>query len=291
MAFTAKTRKNLVHEVIKELNDFGTEDWLSGSLNNSATTFVCTDANFKQYKLGTTIEMDQELLRVTANATSTTISVKRGVRGTTAASHSSGEIIRINPKYTQERIIGLINTCLETELQKQVLNDTSITTTGNTYLYNLPAAVTKENLRAVYFRSSNTDATAKTDQRTSAYRVNKGQGTSGVDQLEFRFLQTAGLYVTLAYRSGFTYLETDAASCDLPLNAAAQSLPVYYACAYLLPSLETKRERRDRNSYPEGSPPMTARERSGDWYMKEFRRIRHRQGLAPNDTRSRLVGW
>ena len=290
MAFTAKTRKQLVYSVIRKLVDFGDEDKLGGALDNSSTSLTATDT--KQYTLGAILEIDQECIKLTEKASSTAITnVQRGARGTTAATHSSGELIRFNPKYWQEEIIELINTCLETELQQQKTTDASTTSVVNTYLYDLPTGITKENLRAVFLRSSTTDSTAETEGQITWYRINEGQGTAGVDQIEFRYAPTPSRYIKFVYRPGFTYLETDAATCDLPLNAAAHSLPALYACAHLLPAGDTGRLRHDSNTYEDGSTPLTARGRTGNWYLEEFKRIRRKESLEPNRTTTRTVGW
>jgi len=292
MAFTAKTRKDLVYEVIEELVDFGDEDKLGGALDNSSTSLTATDALYKQYLAKTLLEIDQEFIKLTEKATSTAIAnAQRGARGTTAAAHSDGEMIRFNPKYSQNRIIRLLNTCLEAELQQQLTKDASTTSAANTYLYDLPTGVTGENLKEVYIRSSATDATARTDGLILAWRINEAQGTAGVDRIEFRYQVRAGDYIKFVYRPNFTYLGADTDSCDLPTNPAAHGLPVLYTCAHLLPARDTRRLRRDRNTYVDGATPLTARGRTGDWYMEEFKRIRRQERLEPINIIPRTVGW
>lgn len=290
MAFIAKTLKDLKMDVIRELNDFGEEDWLDASLDNSATTFTATDSLFKQYKIGTTIEIDEELMRITATATSTTVAIRRGVRGTTAATHSDNEIIRISPKYFQAEIKTYINACIESELQTDTVNDATTTTAAETYFFDLPAAINADNLRSVFVRSSNTDASARTEDKLVGWWVNRGQGTAGVDQIEFPYVVSpAGLYIKYVYRTNFTFLTSDSDTCDLPVNATAHRLPVLYACAQLLRIKDAHRNRRDRNSYPDGATPMTARKHTADWYIEEFKRLRQQEHLLPVRALPRLV--
>lgn len=284
MAFTAKTRLNLILETLNILNDFGEEDILNGAINDSVTTLVSTDTNFEQYDKGVILEIEQELMRIDSKPTSTSITVTRGWRGTTAASHSDLAMIRFNPKYTQAEIVRLINTCLISELSQRKVNDATTTTSGTKQKYDLPTGVTKRNLREVWLRSSATDATAtKEGEQILSYTFNDAQGTAGVDEIEFKFFPPNGQYLQYYYVPGFTELETDAASCDLPLNNAAHRLPVLYAAATLIPPRDNKRLRRDRNTYPSGSTPMNARGQSGEWYMREFKRIRKQQSLVPSN--------
>ena len=291
MAFTDLTLTNLIEDVLEELEDYGTEDILNGAINSSVTTLTSTDSEYKQYKKNTLLEINEELMLVTAAPSSTSITVRRGVRGTTAASHADLDTIRFGPKYKKKKIKRHINMCLTSELQQQKTTDASTTSATNTYLYDLPTGITKDNLRAVFLRSSTTDASAETEGQITWYRINEAQGTAGVDQIEFRYLPTPSRYIKFVYRPNYTFLTDMTDSCDLPSNPAAQSLPMFYACAHLLLARETKRLRRDRNTQPDGATPSTARERHSDWYMDEFKRIRRQQGLEPNRTTTRTVGW
>ena len=290
MAYTARTRLQLIESVIRKLEDFGTQDVLNGTITDSATTFICTDSAFEQYCKGVVIEMNQEKMMVTANPSSTTITVRRGIEGTTAAAHSDGVLIRIKPNFGQMEILELIDTCIESEVQKKNVDDTTTTTDGTVYLYDMPTGITEETLIAAFIRSSATDSTARYDaRRITRYKIHPGQGTGGLDQFEFGKLPADSRYIAWEYRSGYTYLETDASSCDLPANAAAQSLPVLYACAHLMPTGDNKRLARDLGGFPSGSTPQTARGRSGDFYMKEFERIRRREGLVPSRSTTRTT--
>jgi len=290
MAFTAKTLKGLKMDVIRELNDFGEEDWLDSALTDSATSITVTDSAFKQYKIGTTIEIDEELMRVTATATSTAVTVRRAVRGTTAVAHADNEMIRVSPKYMQPEIKTYINAALESELQRDIVNDATTTTAADTYMFDLPTGINADNLRSVFVRSSNTNATARTEDKIVGWWVNRGQGTAGVDQIEFPYvLSPAGLYIKYVYRGNYTFLTDDTDSCDLPTNASAHRLPVLFACSNLLRVKDAHRLKRDRNAFPDGATPMTARKNLADWYMDEFKRIRRQEHLAPVRALPRLV--
>lgn len=76
---------------------------LTSSINSGATAVVVGDGS----GLGPrrVLSMDDELMYVTAwNSGTLTATVVRGFRGTTPASHSSGSLIEVNPRYPQYRI-------------------------------------------------------------------------------------------------------------------------------------------------------------------------------------------
>ena len=57
---------------------------------------------------GVVIEVNAELMYV-ISVTSTTISVMRGYAGSTAATHTAGDIVRVSPKFPTNRIISSLN--------------------------------------------------------------------------------------------------------------------------------------------------------------------------------------
>jgi len=292
MAFTAKTRQQLVHATIRELRDWGRPDSLAADISSTGTLSL-TATDYTLYTKYTVFEIDQEIfLGPSANATSTAITAtKRGHQGTTASTHTSGAIIRFNPKYEQQLIVDLINTCLEVELQKFAIDDTNTLSADGTYLYDLPTGVNSKNLKKVFVRSSSTDATARTEEEVHYYRIREGQGTGGVDQIEFKYAPALSRYIEFQYSSGFSRLETDGASCDLPLNEAAQRLPILYVCSQLLTIRDNQRLRKDKYSYPKGSTPMAARPLGASHYWETFKRIRKQQRLTPKQNSPITYGW
>jgi head-tail adaptor len=66
---------------------------LAAGINSSATTVTIAAALKFSGGLTDYIEIDNELMRVTAGQTGTTLTVERGTAGTTAASHSSAATV------------------------------------------------------------------------------------------------------------------------------------------------------------------------------------------------------
>ena len=87
---------------------------LASGISDSATTLTFDGDYFTQEEedaldAGTIIEIGTELMYSTnLNATSNTITIKRGVRGTTAAAHSAGDEIKIAPEFLRKNVFDSI---------------------------------------------------------------------------------------------------------------------------------------------------------------------------------------
>lgn len=106
------TAQDLVDEVKRHLLGGTAENLnrLNGSITSGATTLIYEFATFGGLTAGATIEIDLELMYVWSVNTSTlTVTVQRGFAGTTAASHSSGAVITVNPKFPQFSILTALN--------------------------------------------------------------------------------------------------------------------------------------------------------------------------------------
>lgn len=64
----------------------------------------------------------------------------RGYRGTTAAAHAAGELIRNNPTFPRAQVIRAINDTIK-GIDLMVLSNHTLTFDGSTYAYELPAGV------------------------------------------------------------------------------------------------------------------------------------------------------
>lgn len=77
---------------------------------DSSTTTVAFDFELKGVQEGSVISIDLELMYVwSTSPAAKTATVQRGWEGSTAASHTSGAVIRVNPKVSDFDIFGAIN--------------------------------------------------------------------------------------------------------------------------------------------------------------------------------------
>ncbi|MEB3214438.1 MAG: hypothetical protein VKL39_24030 [Leptolyngbyaceae bacterium] len=83
-----------------------TLDQLNGAINGSVTTLTVTVSN-PLIRPGTFIEIGYELMYVVA-ATLPSVTVIRGVEGTTAASQSDDAIITVQPRWTRQQFLEAI---------------------------------------------------------------------------------------------------------------------------------------------------------------------------------------
>lgn len=105
------TAGNLIDRVVQQLLAGTVEERnkLASTVSSSDTTLTMS------YGLGslrenTVFEIESELMYVwEANTTSKTVTVERGFGGTTAASHSAGAIVTVNPRFPRYQVLTAIN--------------------------------------------------------------------------------------------------------------------------------------------------------------------------------------
>ena len=101
-------------EYLEPMDDLVSFTTLSTGVNNSVQSIVF-DGDLLSVEeedaldKGTIIEINQELMMCTdLNAVTNTITVKRGVKGTTAAAHTAGDIIKISPPYPRKNVFDAV---------------------------------------------------------------------------------------------------------------------------------------------------------------------------------------
>ena len=86
---------------------------LASSLDDSATSVV-TSYDLGGLRTGAVFEIDSELFYVwDANPSTKTLTVERGYAGTTAASHSSGAVLTLNPRFPRAQMLDAVNADLD----------------------------------------------------------------------------------------------------------------------------------------------------------------------------------
>lgn len=102
-------------------NAYVARDTLQGALNSSATTFTVADADgadeyglTPRFSIGNILRINSELMDVTGvNTDTNTLTVRRGVLGTTAVAHDSADSVEVfivdeSISYAVARQVGLI---------------------------------------------------------------------------------------------------------------------------------------------------------------------------------------
>ena len=82
---------------------------LTTTLNSSATSVV-VDYSVEGLRAGQVCEIDSELMYIWVSDSATrTLTVQRGFNGTTAAAHTSGAIVTVNPRFPRAQVLEEIN--------------------------------------------------------------------------------------------------------------------------------------------------------------------------------------
>jgi hypothetical protein len=110
---------NLVDRVFREYlepaDSVESYSYLTGGISDSDTTLAYANDMFSVEEedaldAGAIVEVGQELMFSTAlNTVTNEITVTRGARGTTAAAHSAGDLIKIAPAFTRQAVYDAVS--------------------------------------------------------------------------------------------------------------------------------------------------------------------------------------
>ena len=196
-------------EYLEPMDDLVSYTTLSTGVNDSVTSIVF-DGDLLSIEeedtldKGTIIEINQELMICTdLNAVTNTITVKRGMKGTTAAAHTAGDLIKISPPFprkvvfdaVKDQINNLFPTLFAVETQS-VVASTGYTLLGahdapgtNNYLVSILSAI-----------SQYTDFATGSDSTGTIFQP----VTSSLVELPnpFTFTDSDGVSRTITYTTG-----------------------------------------------------------------------------------------
>ena len=205
---------NLVDRVFREYlepaDSVESYSYLTGGISDSDTTLAYSNDMFSveeedSLDAGAIIEVGQELMFSTAlNTVSNEITVTRGARGTTAAAHSAGDLIKIAPAFPRKSVYDAVSDQIKNLYPTLYAVETQALTSGTGYrvLGNYGSNVDDNNhvitpLKAI---SQYTDWSSGSDQTGLTY---KGVGVELI-QLPNPFVWTdeTGVERTKTYTTG-----------------------------------------------------------------------------------------
>lgn len=139
MTTSVSTLSDRVRDLLDDYGD--TQAVLASAISTTAATSV-TPSSSEGIGVGDWITVDYETMFVTAVASGPpyTLTVRRGQRGTTAATHAEGALILVNALYPGNRILTALNSALG-KLTKTVKDIATLTFTEDTYAYTVPSAI------------------------------------------------------------------------------------------------------------------------------------------------------
>lgn len=223
----------LVARIRRLLEDSPEVDVLNSSPTSSSTTITVT--NTALYAEGAVIEIDDEVMMLTAALSGTTATVKRGYQGTTAAAHTTGAEIRIGPRFPVTNIKEAINTVLGNWISYYAPHLVWDSSTGGSFhatrdVYPVHADAIGVS-RVCYKPSGRTtliDVPHGPLETYPAAIASTGKGIEVYDQ------GPAGHPVYVLYEKPWAQLDSDAATVSSDFPVVMDSLIVEGAVLYLL---------------------------------------------------------
>ena len=145
MAAVSTLVDRIYRDFLNKPDDLSAFSRLDGAINNSVTSLTYESGLFSSEEEnllgnGALVEVDQEIMLVTAANTSTrTLTVARGYAGTTAATHSDKANIFINPTFPRKSVFDAVFDNI-VRLYPSLYNVTTTNVTANTTYQEVPAS-------------------------------------------------------------------------------------------------------------------------------------------------------
>tara|TARA_B100000965_G_scaffold319695_1_gene280631 strand:+ start:719 stop:1726 length:1008 start_codon:yes stop_codon:yes gene_type:complete len=196
-------------EYLEPMDDLVSYTTLSTGVNDSVADIVF-DGDMLSIEeedaldKGTIVEINQELMICTdLNAVTNTITVKRGMKGTSAAAHTAGDLIKISPPFPRKNVFDAVCDQIKNLFPTLFAVETQSITTGTGYTllgsYNAPG--THNYIMSILGAISQyTDFSAGSDTTG----VNFSPVTSSLIELPnpFTYTDSDGVSRTITYTTG-----------------------------------------------------------------------------------------
>lgn len=147
---------SLILEIRDRFDDWGEGSTALAAAISTTTTTTFTFDDTSVIRNGDWLLVDSEVVRVTDIDAGT---VRRGQRGSTAATHSDAAVVYVNVIFPDHRILGALNTALDAaypKLYELVDDDTTLDVVEDQYEYTIPTTI--ERLWRVEIESETEDA-------------------------------------------------------------------------------------------------------------------------------------
>ena len=144
MAAVSTLIDRIYRDFLNKPDDLSAFSRLDGGINNSVTSLTYESGLFSSEEEnllgnGALIEIDQEIMLVTAANTSTrTLTVSRGYAGTDAASHTDGANLFINPTFPRKSVFDAVSDNI-VRLYPALYNVTTTNVTSGSTFAEVPA--------------------------------------------------------------------------------------------------------------------------------------------------------
>lgn len=269
------TLQSLVNTTRRYLRDWPVLERTGASLASTDATITVADGTL--YGNRWTIDVDLESMLITGS-TATTISVLRGLRGSTAASHAASADILVQPNFSGIEIIDAINRGIDAAFPwfYKAVFDTSIIATDSTYEYtvpNMPGTYDGATVQVPIVTRLEIKQTADlTYRELRRWQIRSAPDASRVFKL--RTAEPAGGTFRVTGYGPFPHLALTTDTLDASWPKDSQYLPALYAAADLMMSSEAGRDRGDWNAVDrreEANRPLTSLQTGQQLYNRWMR--------------------
>lgn len=130
---------------------------LSAAISDTSTTTFTVTYPLRGIQLGATVAIDTELMYVATepDEATKTVTVIRGYGGSTAATHSNGAQVVVNPKFPRGDIFNAINSSLDALSSEGLytMKTVDLTYTGNTVAYDLTSVTSVSDVYEIRYKT------------------------------------------------------------------------------------------------------------------------------------------
>ncbi len=234
----------LIQRARRFTGDYPEMDVTTASATSGGTTITVASSTI--YNVNEVIQVGTEAIRVSALATGTTLTVRRGQFATTAASIASGATILKSPRFLDVEYLDAISAGIDNAwpLIYRAYEDTSLTASSDTYEYTVPAmgsdATVYPHISELWVRQNTTSPW----QRHRQWRVRLTN--AGVPTIQLRAPIDTGTSIMLKGFGPFPRLDEFTDSTDAQFPRQAEWPLIEYAASWLLESAEVRRLNVDR---------------------------------------------
>ena len=237
-----ETKNLLLTDYVEECDTLGT------LLNDSETTVNFTH-DTPGIVPGAIIEIGTELMYVfSVNASTNDATVRRGFRGTTAASHTALDLVTVNPKFPAQLVLNAINDELAdlSSPQNGLFQMKTVEFTYNIAQdgYNLTGVT--DDILTIYQVTYTDDGSEDTEPVLPAWSLRRDRNTASFASGYALILHddaNSGQKVRVQYKTGFTALAaTSTALSTVGLHSSAYDLPSLGAALRLMSTRPVRRE-------------------------------------------------
>ena len=155
------TGTELIERTRRFMGDYPETDTTGVSLNTTATALTVTTDARNRYHVNQMIQLEKEVVRVAAVA-DTSLTIVRGMRGTTAASHVTALSMLVSPRFFDIEYLDALNYGIQAcwpHIYKPMNDDSSLKFATDTYEYTIPEFESRNELSEANSRFESTIGT------------------------------------------------------------------------------------------------------------------------------------